>query len=320
MKKTIYYTLKIGLGVYIAFLLSNLLGLQNPISAAIITILSVKETRKKSIYISAKRFIAGNIAILLAFAIFYIIGFRLEGLVILLLIYIPFAFYINAKESIISGFVLASHVLAFESISLAVYFEENLILLIGILTGFFLIIHMPDVEKDLIKYREKIEKDFSDVLLNMSLSLKNLCYIGENNDLEALEEIIKKAKSLSYQFKDNTLMGEKGEYVNYFQMRLMQLYRMMYMRDHLNEIFVTQEQAVPLSEVTKYISEIIGREPKVETLLNKIEALKMHYKNEPLPSTRIEFENRSVLFQYLSDLEEFLKIKQRYLSNKNEHK
>jgi uncharacterized membrane protein YgaE (UPF0421/DUF939 family) len=316
MKKTIYYTLKIGLGVYIAFLLSNLLRLQNPISAAIITILSVKETRKKSIYVSAKRFLAGNIAILLSFAIFYIIGFRLEGLVILLLIYIPFAFYINAKESIISGFVLASHVLAFESISLGIYIEENLILIIGILTGFFLIIHMPDVEKDLIEYREKIEKEFSSVLLNMSLSLKNLCYIGENNDLEDLEEMIKKAKGLSYQFKDNTLMGEKGQYINYFQMRLMQLYRMMYMRDHLNEIFITQEQAVPLSEITKYISEIIGTEPKVEILLNKIEALKKHYKKEPLPSSRIEFENRSVLFQYLNDLEEFLRIKERYLLNK----
>lgn len=316
MKKTIYYTLKIGLGVYIAFLLSNLLGLQNPVSAAIITILSVKETRKKSIYISAKRFFAGNIAILLAFIIFSLIGFRIEGLVLLLLIYIPFAFYIQAKESIISGFVLASHVLAFESISLAVYLEENLILLIGILTGFFLIIHMPDVEKDLIGYKEKIERDFSEVLLNMSLSLKNLCYIGENNDLEDLEKMIKKAKALSYKYKDNSLIGEKKEYISYFQMRLMQLYRMMYMRDHLNEIFVTQEQAVPLSEITKYISEIIGKEPAVEILLRKIEDLKKHYKSEPLPASRVEFENRSVLFQYLNDLEEFLRIKKRYLNNK----
>ncbi|HKL42584.1 MAG TPA: aromatic acid exporter family protein [Clostridia bacterium] len=316
MKKTIYYTFKIGLGVYIAFLLSNFLGLQNPISAAIITILSVKETRKKSIYISAKRFLAGNIAILLSFGIFSLIGFRLEGLVLLLLIYIPFAFYINAKESIISGFVLASHVLAFESISLGVYIEENLILIIGILTGFFLIIHMPDIEKDLLEYKEKIEKDFSSILFDMSLSLKNLCYIGENNDLEALEQKIKKAKSLSYEFKENNLVGAKAQYIDYFQMRLIQLYRLMYMRDHLNEIFITQEQAVPLSKITKYISEIIGKEPEVETLLEKIDRLKKHYKNEPLPSSRIEFENRSVLFQYLNDLEEFLKIKQRYLINK----
>jgi len=317
MKKTIYYTFKIGLGVYIAFLLSNFLGLQNPISAAIITILSVKETRKKSIYISAKRFIAGNIAILLAFLIFSVIGFHLEGLVVLLLIYIPFAFYINAKESIISGFVLASHVLAFESISLSVYIEENLILLIGILTGFFLIIHMPDVEKDLIDYREKIEKDFSDILLNMSLSLKNLCYIGETNDLEMLEKVIKKAKRSSYKYKENALGREKGEYINYFQMRLIQLYRLMYMRDHLNKIFVTQEQAVPLSQITKYISEIIGMEPNLHELLSEIEELNNHYKKEPLPESRIEFENRSVLFQYLNDLEEFLRIKERYLSNKN---
>ena len=130
-----------------------------------------------------------------------------------------------------------------------------------------------------------------------------------------MEQEIKKAKSLSYEFKENNLVGAKAQYINYFQMRLIQLYRLMYMRDHLNEIFVTQEQAVPLSNITKYISEIIGKKPDVETLLKRIESLKKHYKNEPLPSSRIEFENRSVLFQYLSDLEEFLKIKSRYLNN-----
>jgi len=314
MKKTLYYTLKIGLGVYIAFFLADLLQLQSPITAAIITILSVNETRKKSIYISVKRFIAGNIAILLAFVIFYFIGFRIEGLVILLLIYIPFAIKINARESIISGFVLASHVLSFESISWSVYYEENLILMIGILTGFFLIIHMPDVEKQLIEYKETIEKEFSEILMKMSLSLKNLCYIGENNDLEDLEKVIKEAKQISYQFKDNALTNERGEYIDYFQMRLIQLYRLMYMRDHLNEIFITQEQAVPLSEVTQYISEIIGKEPKIDEVLNRLEGLKRHYKKEPLPNSRMEFESRSVLFQFLSDLEEFIRIKERYLN------
>lgn len=314
MKKTLYYTLKIGLGVYIAFFLADLLQLQSPITAAIITILSVNETRKKSLYVSVKRFIAGNVAIVLAFIIFYFFGFRIEGLVILLLIYIPFAFKINAKESIISGFVLASHVLAFESISISIFFEENLILIIGILTGFFLIIHMPDIEKELIESKKNIEKEFSQILMKMSLSLKNLCYIGESIDLEELEKVIKGAKKLSYKYKDNALTDERGEYIDYFQMRLIQLYRLMYMKDHLNQIFITQEQAVPLSKVTEYISNIIGNEPKVEIILDQLETLRMNYKKEPLPSNREEFENRSVLFQYLNDLEEFIKIKKRYLN------
>lgn len=313
MKKTLYYTLKIGLGVYIAFFLADLLQLQSPITAAIITILSVNETRKKSLSVSVKRFIAGNVAIVLAFIIFYFFGFRIEGLVILLLIYIPFAFKINAKESIISGFVLASHVLAFESISISIFFEENLILIIGILTGFFLIIHMPDIEKELIESKKNIEKEFSQILMKMSLSLKNLCYIGESIDLEELEKVIKRAKKLSYKYKDNALTDERGEYIDYFQMRLIQLYRLMYMKDHLNQIFITQEQAVPLSKVTEYISNIIGNEPKVETILDQLETLRMNYKKEPLPSNREEFENRSVLFQYLNDLEEFVRIKKRYL-------
>lgn len=319
MKKTIYYTLKIAIGVYIAFLLSDFLMIKKPVSVAIITILSVKETRKKSIYVSLKRFLAGNVAILFSFIIFYFIGYKIEGLVILLIIYIPFAFKIKARESIISGLVLASHVLSFKEISLNIYLEENLILLIGILTGFFLIIHMPDVEQDLIEYKNIIENSFSKIMLNMSYSLKNLCFIEETINLEELENEIKKAKKLSFKYKENSLIDDnKHYYVNYFQMRLIQLYRLMYMRNHFNNIFITQQKAIPLSKMTSYISKGIGKELNIDEILKALSELRKDYKNSPLPKSRIEFENRSVLFQYLNDLEEFMNIKKRYLKNIND--
>lgn len=317
MKDKIYYTFKISLGVLLAIGIAQILGLRFPVSVAIITILSVQESRKKSLRISIKRFIAGNIALLISFLVFELFGFEIYGLVLILTIFIPIALWLKAKHSIISGFVLASHVLTFNQLSLSIYIEENLVLLIGIITGFLLMTHVPAIEKDLMGYQREIEEDMRRVLMDMSFNLRNICFLKDAIDLEILESKIKEAKALSYVHKDNHILDAKWNYVDYFQMRLIQLYRLMYMKDHFKGIFITQEQAIPLSDITEYISKIIGTEPDVTRLLEKINDLKHYYKKEPLPQSRLEFENRSVLFQYLSDLEEFLKIKQRYLNNKN---
>lgn len=320
MKKTLYYTLKIGLGVYIALVIANFLEISHPISVAIITILSVKETRKKSVIVSIRRLIAGNIAILLAFIIFYLVGFQLISLVLVLMIFIPIAYRINAKESIISGFVLTSHIYAFKYLSVNIYLEENLILILGILTGFFLIIHMPNTEKKLKQHKNEIENAFKKVMLDMSYNLRNLCFLQDQVDLNQLEKRIKSAKALSYKHRDNLFFDNEWYYIDYFQMRLIQLYRLMYMKNHFRGIFITQEQAVPLSEMTEHIASIIGTEPSVDTLLETIEDLRVHFKEEPLPKSRLEFENRSVLFQYLNDLEEFVLIKKRYLKDQKSGK
>ena len=42
-------------------------------------------------------------------------------------------------------------------------------------------------------------------------------------------------------------------------------------------------------------------------------------KEEPLPETREEFENRAILYHVLMDLEDFLLIKQHYLENQKEN-
>lgn len=46
--------------------------------------------------------------------------------------------------------------------------------------------------------------------------------------------------------------------------------------------------------------------------LLKLQAVFDHMKQEPMPVTREEFENRAILYHVLMDLEEFLFVKQRF--------
>jgi uncharacterized membrane protein YgaE (UPF0421/DUF939 family) len=52
----------------------------------------------------------------------------------------------------------------------------------------------------------------------------------------------------------------------------------------------------------------------VETLLSELERLHHHYEQQPLPVTRQEFENRSMLYHILEDMKAFLDIKKDFIT------
>ena len=52
----------------------------------------------------------------------------------------------------------------------------------------------------------------------------------------------------------------------------------------------------------------------METLLSELERLHHYYEQQPLPVTRQEFENRSMLYHILEDMKAFLDIKKDFIT------
>src|SRR5690554_578863 len=75
-KVDIIKVLKIGLGSSIAILIANLFGLQNSLSAGIITLLSIQDTKKETLLIALKRLFAFGIAIVIAYLLFENLGYE----------------------------------------------------------------------------------------------------------------------------------------------------------------------------------------------------------------------------------------------------
>ena len=56
-----------------------------------------------------------------------------------------------------------------------------------------------------------------------------------------------------------------------------------------------------------------------QEVLIELERVRGVFESMPLPKTRVEFESRAMLFQFLNDIEEFLEIKKRlYEKSKRE--
>ena len=58
----------------------------------------------------------------------------------------------------------------------------------------------------------------------------------------------------------------------------------------------------------------LGGQNNVETLLSELERLHRYYEQQPLPVTRQEFENRSMLYHILEDMKAFLDIKKDFIT------
>ena len=70
---------------------------------------------------------------------------------------------------------------------------------------------------------------------------------------------------------------------------------------------------IPYTDEEKQLATVSAYE-YVETLLSELERLHHHYEQQPLPVTRQEFENRSMLYHILEDMKAFLDIKKDFIT------
>lgn len=77
-------------------------------------------------------------------------------------------------------------------------------------------------------------------------------------------------------------------------------------------------QAQIVADYIRYVSSYVVEHNSPEAQIRKLEQIFIDMKDEPLPESREEFENRAVLYHILMDLEEFLIMKRRFVNGLNE--
>ena len=87
---------------------------------------------------------------------------------------------------------------------------------------------------------------------------------------------------------------------------------LLHMNKYLKDIYVTVEEAYKLCEFTEQLAMELGESNTGNELMVKAGKLEEYYRMSPLPKTREEFENRSVLIRYFKDIVYFIEIKQQF--------
>lgn len=307
---------KMSVSAVIALFLGSLLNLKFSAVASVIAILSIQDTRKKTLEFARKRIIACLLAILLSVIIYKFIGQNSLIFGLFLIIFIPLTTKLKVSEGMVPAVVLSTHLLIAENINSSWIVNEVLIMIVGVGVATVSNLFMPSYVKEFNKDKEYIEEKYKWLLDKMANSLLSYTVdMDENKILIDLEKRLKESLNRAYKIINNKLLSADTYYVDYMTMRINQFDILLKLRNHYEHFYMSFEQTYMISKFTKNVSSKLHEKNDCEDLLKELKLLKDECKQMALPKTREEFENRSQLLQFLNDMEDLLKIKRSFVLN-----
>ena len=291
-------------------MLANHMELKYATAAAVITILSIQSTKKQSIQMAINRLIATLIALALSSVVFLGVGFTPIAFGLFLIIFIPMAAEFKVGEGIVPASVLVTHLLTENVVTWPLILNELMLLLTGVTVALLINLYMPSIESELKTCRTQIEATMYKLFRNMAYALRiQSTGIEEEELYKRLETAIEEGQEQAYKYTNNYLFTKASPFDKYFNMRNSQLQVMLYMREHFTKFFMCLEETEIVADFTEKVADSIRGKVTAKVLLEELEKLRNDFKASKLPTTREEFENRAMLYQFLNDLEHFLMIK-----------
>ncbi|WP_078552960.1 aromatic acid exporter family protein [Bacillus alkalicellulosilyticus] len=305
-----YRTIKTAVGAGIAIGLAQVLNLDFYASAAILAILCISVTRKKSLELSWERFLACIVGLAMGALFFEVIGYNPIALAILLLLFIPLAVKLKTKEGIVTSSVIILHLYTLETVSVAIILNELLLIIIGIGVALLMNLYMPSVEKDLHTYQEQIEANFKTILFEMSHYLRHEEKLWDGKEVTETYTIIQTGKDIALKNIENHVVRFQDEYYHYFKMREKQFEIIERILPFVSSVQEKVIQADTLADYFEELSQAVTPKNRGPHFLVKLEEMRVDFREMELPKTRKEFETRSALRYIMHELEQYLLIKQ----------
>jgi uncharacterized membrane protein YgaE (UPF0421/DUF939 family) len=326
MLKRINYikVIKIAAGSAAAILIANALGLLYAVSAGVITLLSLQDTKRATLFVAMIRAIAFVLTVVIALSVFSLLSYNAIAYGVYLLIFVSISYYFRLNDAIAMNAVLATHYLLEKNMSVGMIVNEALLLLIGAGIGIILNLYIPSNVKLIRNKQHIIEQDLKEILAtlaaklgagelpeneasNLNLQIRKDC---DGSCLQALKEHIDIGLEHAYTNMNNALFSETRYYIEYMEMRRQQYKILANAFEKTAGLTMVTPQA---HEVASFIMEIVNTLAETEnakSLLASEDRLLARFKESSLPATREEFENRAVLYLILMDIRMFLKLKE----------
>jgi uncharacterized membrane protein YgaE (UPF0421/DUF939 family) len=303
-------TLKTALGSGLSLFIAQSLHLQNFSTAAVITLLSIQNTKKQSFSIAVQRFIASIIAMLIGWFLFEELNYSPITVVIYFLLTIPLLVKLKLREGVVPSSVIVLQIYVTGNVTFTYFLNEIAILAIGITIALIVNSYMPSIEETMIKTKDQIEQNFKMILFFIALYMKEKEQSPPQKIARETAELINKAKTLAFTEVENSYFKANPYYINYFEMREKQFE---IIQDKilplLQRIDCSFPQAYMVATFFEDTGVYLNEKSTGEELIRKLEEMKEEFETMPLPVSRHEFETRANLLMIVNDLENLLTIK-----------
>ena len=304
-----YRTLKTAIGTELAISLAQVVGLNNFASAGIITILCIQVTKKRSLRTSWDRLIACLTAMGFSAAFFELLGYNPLVIGIMLLLFIPVTVLLRVQGGVVTSSVIILHFYSSSHITWSLFYNEILLIVIGIGVALLMNLYMPSVDNKLMSYQEQIEDNFHAIFKEIVHYLRTNEMVWTGQEITETSTLLNEAKSLASKELENRFLRNEDIFYVYFRMRQKQFDIIERLLPLVSSIPATIEQGKKVADFIEELSEHIHPYNTAYVYLDKLAALRHEFRDMELPKTREEFEIRAALLQLVNELEQYLTIK-----------
>lgn len=318
IKKITMLSIKIAIGSCLSIYIATLLQLDFAISVGIITLLTILTTKWETLKLSLLRILTFLISVL----ILWIISNYIEsnwiayGVFILLIVFI--SEFLGWGATISTNAVVGTHFLTTHDFSFEFIMNEALLVGIGISFAILVnLFHDTNHQKSrIIRDMRETESKLQEILKELANYLYNNP-MGNNvwSDIIALENNLEVYIERAFEYHNNTFQPHHNYYTHYFEMRARQCSILHNLHYEMKKIRRLPSQAEIIAEYVSYLKEYVVEMNDPRKQIERLEQLFEDMKQEELPKTREEFENRAILYHILMDLEDFLILKRRFVDS-----
>lgn len=306
-----YRTIKTAIGAGLAIWIAGLFDLEFASFAAIIVVMCIEKTKKRTLHSIQKKFFASLLSLILGSICFELLGYHPIVLTLFIILFVPLLIKGRIQEGFVTGIVVVLHIYTVKEANLENLLNELYIIFIGI--GIALLVNsiMPSFKKEIEKHKTEIENKFSIILYEFSALLKNSERNWDGKEVDEVENILNQAKNTAIQDVENHLLRKEDEDYYYFEMREDQLEILKQMVAILSIVSSSDldvKQRGMLANIFLNISQHVDS-GDTTIALKQLEEYEESIRETELPKTREEFEIRANLFYLNFEIKNYLIIK-----------
>lgn len=320
-RKLLIRTLKIAIGSLLAIWIATWLGLRFAASAGIVTLLSVVTTKWDTVKLSIARLVTFFASVIVAYFVFNLLTSEWIAYGLYIFIVVLLSNLSGWGSTISVNAVIGTHFLSTMDFSIEAIFNELLVVAIG--SSIAIVVNLVNGNKSqhdkLLKDIEYVEETLQVVLKEMADYLRHKKM--ERNvwqDIIDLEEHLEHSLERAYEYQGNTFASHPGYYIEYMEMRMQQCATLHNLHYEVKKIRELPKQAEIISDYILYLIKYVHEHNLPEEQIEKLNQLIELLKQEPLPTTREEFDGQIILYHILKDLNDFLVYKKRFMNSLTE--
>lgn len=309
-----YRTIKTAVGAGLAIWIASLLDLEFPTFTAIIVIMCIEKTKKKTLITIKDKFFASLLSLILGALLFEVLGYNPIVFSLFIILFVPLLVRAHIQGGFVTSMVVVLHVYTVKDANWAIFLNELYIIFIGMGIALFVNSFMPNLKRDIEIFKKEIEQKFQVILFEFSAHLRDSMRNWDGKEILEVEELISQSKNIAIQDVENHLLRKQNKDYYYLEMREDQLELLKHMMKIVAIFSSTSldvKQKEMIAEFLENLSRNVHSGDTTDNSLNELEDLNALIRKMDLPKTREEFEVRANLFYLIFEMKNYLNIKKK---------